>query len=275
LSRFARIAATASFALLLLTSGCTSPDSPSATREDSTGNTSVPQQKIVFDMGHGEIFGPDDATELGQSQAIAQMRSSGFDVAVNADQITEEDLSSAAGLVIAGPMRPLLREEYVAINDFLERGGTVLLTIHVPFPVFAIPAHWGLPVQPYVIAADEPLPGVNDTGVLLADVVEDGRLTEGVNQILIVSGWPVSATDKGAYLAVSSGIDTWIDADASRSREESEAGPHGVVGASGVGRGTVIVVGDDAVFANVALGQADNAKLLDNILQLMHTQLES
>ena len=173
-------------------------------------------------------------------------------------------------------MRPLLREEYVAINDFLERGGTLLLTIHVPFPVFAVPAHWGLPVQPYIITADEPLPGVNDPGVLYADnIQEKGRLTDGVEKILVLSGWPVRATDQRAYLAISTGPETWADANANRSREESETGPFGVVGAAGVGRGTVVVVGDDAVFANIAIGEPGNAKLLDNILQLMHTQLES
>ena len=91
--RFARLAAGIALVVPLLASGCASPKAAAPSTEDSAEGTSVPQQKIVFDMAHGEIFGPDDTTELGQSQAIAQMRSSGFDVVVNSDQITAEDLA--------------------------------------------------------------------------------------------------------------------------------------------------------------------------------------
>jgi hypothetical protein len=42
-----------------------------------------------------------------------------------------------------------------------------------------------------------------------------------------------------------------------------------MVGVARVGQGTVILVGDDAVFANVGIGQADNTRLLMNILSLM------
>ena len=46
-------------------------------------------------------------------------------------------------------------------------------------------------------------------------------------------------------------------------------GPFGVVGVSDFGAGSFILVGDDAVFANVGIRQADNARLLGNILRLM------
>jgi hypothetical protein len=238
-------------------------------------DSAVPRQSIVFDTGHGEIFGPDDTTELGQSAAVERMRQSGFDVKVNPDQITAEDLAGASGLMIAGPMRPLLREEYVAINDFLKQGGVLLMTIHVPFPVLAVPAHWGLPVVPFVITANEPLPGQTDPGVLIADGIADNRLTRGVRDFFVLSGWPVEASSGTSAVVVKTGPETWIDADNNRSQEPSETGEFGVVGTAGVGKGSVIVVGDDAVFANIGINQADNMTLLDNILQLMHSALES
>jgi hypothetical protein len=268
-----RIAALALVAALLPLAGCRTTEG-TGTSDAASSRPPVPQQRIVFDMGHGEIFGPDDTSELGQSQAIARMREAGFDVAVNPDVITAEDLAGASGLIIAGPMRPLLKEEYEAINAFVKVGGTVLLTIHVPFPVIGVPAHWGLPVTPLVMAATEPLPGTNDPGILLADQITENRLTQGVDEVLIVSGWPVTSVTKDAYLLVATSEKVWIDANNNQSREESETGSYGVIGASGMGKGTVIVAGDDAIFANIAIGQADNLQLLDNILELMHTSME-
>jgi hypothetical protein len=249
---------------------CTAPQA----RGPEPLKPAAPRQKIVFDMGHGEIFGPDDTTDLGQSQAVARMQAAGFDVTVNPDTITGQDLEGVSGLIIAGPMRPLLREEYVAITDFVERGGTLLLTIHVPFPVLAVPAHWGLPVSPHVMESEQPLPGAGDPSVLIADSIRPGKLTEGVGRVLVVSGWPVEASGESASLAVSTGEGTWIDADRSGSREDSETASFGVVGIAGVGEGTVVVAGDDAIFANIAIGEADNARLLDNVLVLMSTALE-
>ncbi|MBI5231573.1 MAG: hypothetical protein HY876_05340 [Coriobacteriales bacterium] len=226
-------------------------------------------QSIVFNMGHGEIFSAEDTSELGQSEAVRRMREAGFDVAINRDSISETDLEGASGLVLAGPMSPLTREEYAAISAFVKKGGTVLLTIHVPFPVMAVPAHWGLPVTPAIIASERPLPGA-DPGVFIATDVEEGRLTEGVDSVLVVSGWPVSAEAEGAEIVVSGGPDAWIDknGDAKRTKADGTK-PLGVVGAARVGKGYVVVAGDDAIFANVGIGQADNARLLRNILGLM------
>jgi hypothetical protein len=269
-----RLLATLALVTSLALVGC-APDSQPEQQAQQAPAAEASRGTIVFDMGHSEVFGPDDTSDLGQSRAVDRMRAAGFEVVVNPDTITAEDLGEASGLVIAGPMRPLLREEYVAINEFVERGGTLLLTIHVPFPVLAVPAHWGLPVTPFVMTSEQPLPGAGDPSVLIADSIEQGRITAGVSRVLVVSGWPVSATSPDAEIVVRTGAGTWIDANKDGAQDTSETAEFGVVGAAGVGSGTVIVVGDDAVFANVALDQADNAALLDNILELMGDALEA
>ncbi|HET6351777.1 MAG TPA: DUF4350 domain-containing protein [Coriobacteriia bacterium] len=271
--------------LTLAVSGCKAP-TPGDSASTSESATSAQEQQspptaelpaapqvapgavLVFDMAHGEIFGPDDTTELGQSRAIERMKQAGFDVRVNTQTINADTLANATGLMIAGPMRPLTREEYIAVNDFIERGGTLLLTIHVPFPVLAVPAHWGLPVTPFVMASEAPVPGM-DAGVFVADEIEKSYLTEGVSRVFVVSGWPVATSSKNASTPVKSGRGTWIDADNSGSQEPSETASFGIVGSATVGKGHVIVTGDDAIFANIAINEADNVRLLDNILRLM------
>jgi hypothetical protein len=223
-------------------------------------------------MGHGEVFGADDTSELGQSQAVGRIMAAGFDVAVNPDHITAEDLVGASGLIIAGPMIPLTSNEYDVITAFVERGGTVLLTIHVPYPVMKVPAHWGLPVDTKILMSKTPYASAAEPSVFVANQVVASPITEGVSNVVVVSGWPVAVASDQAELVVSTGPDTWVS-EAGDTQPTPPAGTdftsYGVIGVVQAGKGQVIVCGDDAVFANLALGQADNAKLLDNIIRVM------
>jgi len=265
------VRALAIFALILPVSlsGCSGTTGPSFDDAEALPSAG----RIVFDMGHGEIFGADDTSDLGQSQAIAKMRSAGFEVAVNPDAITAEDLADASGLVIAGPMRPLLDEEYDAITAFAERGGTVLLTIHVPFPVLKVPAHWGLPVDTAIVMSRRPFSSPAEPSVFIADgIAADTPVTAGVDEILVVSGWPVGTASESGRLAVMTGADSWLTSAGDQQPIPPEGtvfSSYGIIGITQVGKGLIVVSGDDAVFANIALGMADNAKLLENIIDLM------
>ncbi len=228
--------------------------------------------RVVFDMGHGEIFGPDDPSELGQSKMVGAMRDAGFDVQVSQTPITPALLQGAAGIILAGPMRPLTAEEFQALDIYVREGGTVLLTVHVPFPVIAVPSHFGLPVTPVVIESDAPLPGA-DPSVFVADGAKPDPVTQGVQQLLVVSGWQVSAGSKQASIVIDSGQGTW--GDKNRDGQKDVEGPFGVVGVARYGKGTVIVLGDDAILANVAIDEADNRQLLENLFKLFETSAKT
>lgn len=279
MNRAARTAAAVlAVALLIALPGCSpSPkDADPASVPDAAAEATsspAPTRTLVFDMGHREIFGPDDTTDLGQSRAIEQMRAAGFDVVVNTDDITTEDLKGASGLMLAGPMIPLKDSEYDTITDFAEQGGTVLMTIHVPFPVLRVPAHWGLPVEPYILMSETPYAG-EDPSVFPATVMAKSRLTEGVESIAVVSGWPVTTAHTDSEYVIKTDGNTWVDGNDNKLRDAGEKAEYGVVAARRVGEGYIIVVGDDAVFANIAIGQPGNARLLDNILELMRGSLD-
>lgn len=227
---------------------------------------------VVFDMGHGEIFGAEDTSELGQSQAIERIKAAGFDVTINNDPITAEDLAEASGLIIAGPMTALSDQEYADITAFMERGGTVLLTIHVPFPVLKVPAHWGLPVGTEIVMSEGPTANPQQPSVFMTDQIAQNPITEGVGVVLVVSGWPVAAASESAQILVSTSNQAWLSApgDQQPKRPEGTAlGTYGMIGVANVGTGQIIVSGDDAVFANIAINEASNARLLDNIIRAM------
>ncbi len=225
--------------------------------------------RVVFDMAHGEVFGADDTSELGQSVAVAAVREAGFAIDVRHERFDSETLSEASGLILPGPMVAFTAEEMDAIEEYLRGGGVVLLTIHVPYGISHLPERFGVEVVPGVIQSARPVG--QDPGVFMADQVFAHDLTSGVEEVLVLSSWAVAVEEEDAEVVVASGPDTWLVIHGSEAGEEPEVyrGPLGVIAVSHVGAGTFVVIGDDAVFANVAIDQADNRRLLDNMLQMM------
>lgn len=227
---------------------------------------------IVFDMAHGEIFSPEDTSDLGQSRAVGQMRAAGYEVRVNTEPITAQSLDGVAAVFLAGPMTVFSKDEEAVLDDYLERGGTVVLSIHVPYPVLGMPARWGLPVATGVMQALGVDPE-QDPGVFATDSVVADPVTDGVEQVVVVSGWPVKTDTTrlaSAKLVVLAAGGVAADTNASGTFDSADLQqPFGVVGVATVGSGRVVVLGDDGIFANMGIVQADNAKLLDNILDLI------
>lgn len=224
--------------------------------------------RIIFDMAHGEIFGPDDTGELGQSQAVQTMRDSGFEVDVTTERLTAEKIDGAAGVVLAGPMVALSDSEVAALDAYVRAGGTVFLTTHVPYPIMALPAHWGLPVSTLIVQSRTPVPG-GDAGVFVTSQVVTDTVTEGVGSVAVVSGWAIRSASPSSKVVVGSGAGTY--ADQNRDGKPDVEGPFGLIGVARYGKGTVIISGDDAVFANLAIDAAGNKKLLQNLLELFAT----
>lgn len=114
---------------------------------------------------------------------------------------------------------------------------------------------------------------VPDPGVFRTDSIVEDPLTEGVSQILVVSGWPVQTDSTklaSAKLVVLAKGNVVADTNANgRYDGNDEQQPFGVVGVAPVGSGRVVVLGDDAIFANMGIKEADNMRLLENILKLI------
>lgn len=224
-------------------------------------------RRVVFDVAHGEVFGPEDASELGQSLAVQRMRDAGFEVEVNRAALTTASLAGAAALYLPGPMRGFSTTEATAIESYVRDGGNVVLTAHVPFPILGFAKRFGVEIVPAVLMSEQPAPGAPDRSIFRAKGMADDPLTEGIGAVEIVSGWPLHAVGRDALVVVSTGPEVWADrvGDGARGADEPQ-GPLGVVAVTRIGLGSVVVAGDDAIFANIGIVQSDNARLLDNIL---------
>lgn len=230
---------------------------------------------IVFDMAHGEVFGPQDNSELGQSAFVTLARTGGYGVTVNSSQITTATFTEGvAAIYLPGPMRPLAETEREAVDDFVRRGGTAIISIHVPFPVMGTPARYGLPVGKGIMVFPNEIPTASgDPGVWATSKITADPLTKGVKQIGVVSGWPLSLSESeiaDPRIVVSAPDGVVVDATGdNKFTTEDPQPPYGVIGVASVGSGRVIVMGDDAIFANLAIGQLDNTRLLNNILDFI------
>ncbi len=272
-----RIAALA-LSILLAASvvGCAGSRTPGAV--DATGSQEAtiapPAERagtVIFDMAHGEVFGPEDTTELGQSTVVAAIEQAGYAVEVNREKFTAERLADVAAVYVPGPMVPFTDAEKQVLDDYVVNGGTIILTIHVPFPIMATPARWGLPVGSAVMMTTAP--AYQDPGIFVATDVADHQLTADVEGVLVVSGWALD-TDAtklaDAEVVVSAGPEVVVDGDKDNVFGASDPQPpYGIVGVAPVGSGRVIVMGDDAIFANIAINEADNLQLLNNILAVI------
>ncbi len=263
LLRFLPVLAIGVIALALAACGTSVPSSDTPVEPEAV------RPRVLFDMGHGEIFGAEDTDELGQSIAVQHIRDSGYNVVISKEQFTPELLSGSAGVILAGPMVSLAASELDALEEYVRDGGVLLVTTHVPFSIEPLLARFGANASAGIVRRSDAKPG-EDPGVLIADGIAEDVLTENVTGVLVLSGWVVRAEGPEARVVVSTSANTWADVDGDNIQTEADpTGPFGAVVVTRVGAGTVILSGDDAIFANEAIGYAGNLQLLDNIIRVM------
>ncbi len=255
--------------------GTTQPLNPAAptvvaeTLEPTNSGSS--RGTIIFDMAHSEVFGAQDPGELGQSKVVERMRAAGYAVQIITEKISKETLGpDVAAVYLPGPMVPLTDAERTALDDFVRRGGTMIMTVHVPFPIMGTPARYGLPVGTGVMVA----PGVTpNPGVWATSEIKKDPVTRGVKTLSVVSGWPVSVSPSeiaDPRIVIEAPKNVVVDSNGDNAFDTSDPQPpYGVVGVATIGSGRVVVLGDDGIFANIAIDTNDNAKFLDNLLELI------
>ncbi|MBI5809808.1 MAG: hypothetical protein HZB21_01265, partial [Deltaproteobacteria bacterium] len=78
----------------------------------------------------------------------------------------------------------------------------------------------------------------------------------------------VGGTEIGAKVVAETSPKAWADINRNRRRDRGETlGSYGIIAVSRHGKGKVVVVADDAPFANKFIKEADNGILAENILR--------
>ena len=219
----------------------------------------------VFDGSHKEIFSPVNRGELDYSGFADRFASAGSSVAVNLGEITPQALEGVSTYIIAGPTQELAPHEMAALHSFVNRGGNLLVLLHISSPVARLTESFGILVSNFVLAERE---GNIEGQAQDFHVTRftDHPVTNGLARVAVYGTWGLMAERKSVEVATTSDK-AWADLNRDRKFDEGEpVARFGIIAISGYGNGKVVVVADDAPFSNRFIGVADNGRLADNIV---------
>lgn len=236
-----------------------------ATSLDSTSTGKGPV--VLFDLAHSEIFGPANTTDVGQSAAVARMRKAGIRVVATHTPYTAQMLKGVSGVIVSGNMRPLADNEIAALRQYVDGGGVLLLAVHVAPMSQNLAARFGFGLSPTSLTSQEAVGG--DPRNFVCTSIEKDSLTKNVTAVKVMGAWAIAA-QAPSRIIVGSSPNTWLDTNNDKQLTADDIkGRFGVIGVRQHGKGTFVISGDDAVFANIALASRDNMQLFDNIVALM------
>ncbi len=225
-------------------------------------------RKTVFDLSHSEIFSPIRAGELDYSSFYSLIRDSGtgVEVGVNEGPVTTESLKGVGTYIIAGPARGFSPDEAAALKAFVERGGNLLVLLHISPPVASLTHEFGIIVSNFVICERAGLIGGKPQDFLVTKFAAH-PLASGLKGIAVYGTWGLLPVNGASPVAMTSKA-AWADLD--RNREFNEGEPveeFAIIAVRELGAGKVVVVADDAPFQNRFINDADNRKLAENIIR--------
>lgn len=222
--------------------------------------------RTVFDLAHSEIFSPVETGPLNYSAFYEGFKTFGENVALNAVKITPETLKGVKTFIFAGPSREVWPSEIDAIKAFVHGGGNLLVLLHISKPVARLTEPFGIVVSNFVVSESDGVIKGQSQDFFVSRLAKH-PLTEGVNRLAVFGTWGLM-TESGASTIASTSEKAWADLDRNRARDPNEpVQSFGIVGVNSFGKGKVVVVADDAPFANKFINEADNKRFAENIIR--------
>ncbi len=252
----------AGLALVSLSSGLVFSGSPAFAKHD----TGPARGKVLFDMSHREIFSPLNDGPLHYSAFFKSLKSFGLDGGINPHEVNSRFLDKANIYVVAGPTREFTPDEIRALTDFVATGGNLLVLLHISQPVARLTEAFGILVSNFVISDREnTIEGRSQD--FLAKRFVPHPVTSGLGGIAFFGTWGLLPLEGAKGVAFSS-EKAWADMNRNRTFDKGEPeGEFALVAVSEYGRGKVVVVADDAPFANTFYNMANNKSFADNIIK--------
>jgi hypothetical protein len=231
--------------LLLLIPGCFQEEKP----------------LLLVDYAHGEIFPPLDPRDLGYATLDTVFKEAGYEVRVISEPLTAKELRRAKVYLLAGPMNELSEEERSALRDFVERGGKVVVLVHIASPLRKFLEEYNITLGWVVAEHENTLGKAQD---FMVRNVGEGELFEGVGSLSFYGAFSVRAPESYAFTSPRA----WEDLNLNGVWEEGEPrGKFALIGMANYGKGYILVLGDDATLANRFIGEEDNFKLARNLAE--------
>ncbi len=220
---------------------------------------------VVFDMAHNEIFSPENDGKLHYSSFYKGFQEAGAKTSVNLRLVTPEVLKGIDAYVIAGPARDFITPEIGALQGFVHNGGSLLVLLHISSPVARLTESFGILVSNFVVSEEQNTIKGKSQDFVVKDIAPS-PVTKGLKEIAVFGSWGLMTEGRAVTVARTS-KKAWADLDRNRVHDKKEpTQAFGIIAVREFGAGRVVVVADDAPFANAFINVGDNAGLAQNII---------
>lgn len=225
----------------------------------------------LFDLSHSEIFSPVKEGPLNYTAFHDALKQSGEEVGINKEPVTPARLARIKTYIIAGPVHPFSSEEISALESFVKKGGNLLVLLHISPAVAQLTNSFGIIVSNFTLAETTDLIDNKPQDFLVTNFGPH-PVTSGLEKIAVYGTWGLMTNEPAMTVAATTGR-AWADMDRNRKFDKGEPQQEfGIVAVTEFGKGKVVVVADDAPFANKFIGQADNRRLAENIIRWFRQQ---
>lgn len=249
------------FSLTILTMGLISP-LPSFSADKAAKKTHF---NVAFDLAHNEIFSPENDGKLDYSTFYNGFKEAGAKASVNMRLVTPEVLKDLDAYVIAGPASPFITPEAIALQSFVHNGGSLLVLLHISSPVARLTETFGIILSNFVVSEKENTIEGKSQDFFVTDFAPS-PVTKGLKKIAVFGTWGLM-TERNATVVARTSNKAWADLNRNRTKEKDEpTQSFGIIAVKKFGAGRVVVVADDAPFANSFINIGDNTRLAKNII---------
>lgn len=227
--------------------------------------TSDPKQ-VLFDQGHGQAFTVEQEGPLHLGEFSAIIAKSGLIIRSVSSELTADQFIDVDGLIISGPFKPYSKAEISAVTDFINRGGRVVIMLHVAQPMWNLLDKLGVDVANGVLREQSNLMDALPTNFNVVDFSAH-TITHGLSTFDLYGGWPLRPAEEHVRTIARSSDKAWVDLNRDEILNQGDVVQQfGIIVTGTIGKGEFVVFADDAIFQNRFLGK-DNRALAKNLGQ--------
>ncbi len=214
---------------------------------------------VLFDEGHGQRFLAERDGSLDLSGLAALFKDGGIDVRTSTGKLDGDALAGVDGLIISGPFSPIMQPEIESIVAFVEAGGSLCVMLHIPPTADELLLRLGVVVSTGVVRESSGL--IDDEPLnFKVDGLRSHELTRGLEHFNVFGIWGLKGTANHVEMVAATGPRAWLDLNGNKTLDEEDAvQSFGLLAAGSLGKGRFAVFGDDAVFQNRFLDEANTA----------------
>lgn len=215
---------------------------------------------ILFDEAHKQPFKISGNAPLDLSSLAELYREKGFLVKENGELLSAGTLSTADVLVISGAFLELTKTELAAVIDFIEKGGGLAVMLHIAPPMRNLLHELEVDFTNGTLREVKQVIGTNPLDFVVSSFA-DHPVTTGLGGFSIYGSWALRGTAPNVMTLAQTSKHGWVDLDRNNKPSSADAMQEFAVMVGGeLGKGRFVVIGDDALFQNRFLDEA-NKKL--------------